>query len=87
MKHGGMTKSDSNGILDLCEGAEKRKQGTELIARQIELENMKVRQFKVKAMVNEKNMSLRQDQKMNQYLEKINREHFEIEQWQNSLKK
>jgi len=56
---GGIVRSESNGILDLCEGAEKRKQGTDLIARQIELENMKVRQYKAKEVVNEKNTSLR----------------------------
>ena len=40
---GGIVRSESNGILDLLEGAEKRKHGSELIARQTELENMKAR--------------------------------------------
>ena len=48
---------------------------------------MKVRQFKAKEKVNEKNLELRQDQKMNYYLDKIHREHFQYEQWQNNFKK
>ena len=38
-----MLRSDSNGILDLAEGETRRKQGASLIARKIELENMKQR--------------------------------------------
>jgi len=40
-----VNKSNSNGLLELCEGDIRRKQGSTLIARQIELENMKIRQF------------------------------------------
>ena len=65
----------------------KRRQGTSLIARQIELENAKVRQFKAKEKVNEKNLTLRQEQKMNSYLDKIHKEHFQVEQWQQNFKK
>ena len=39
----GMTKSDSNGFLSLTEGDDRRRQGSTMIARQIELENMKAR--------------------------------------------
>ena len=48
---------------------------------------MKVRQYRAKEKVNDANMSLRHEQKMNQYLEQINREHHSVEQWQNNYKK
>ena len=51
--------SDSKGILEIFDSDERRKHGKTLVARQIELENMKVRQFKAKEKVNEKNISLR----------------------------
>ena len=82
-----MARSESNGIIELCDGDVRRNQGSSLIARQIELENMKARQFKAKEKVNEKNLSLRQEQKTNQYLDKIHREHFQVEQWQGNFKK
>ena len=59
MQRTGLNRSESNGIADLCEGDTKRKQGTSLIARQIELENMKARQFKAKEKVHDKNLALR----------------------------
>ena len=71
-----MARSESNGLIELCDGDTKRIQGTALISRQIELENMKARQYKLKNQIHEKNTALRQDQKMNSYLEKIHREHF-----------
>ena len=73
--------SDSNGILKLCDGDTIRKQGNSLIARQVELENMKARQFQAKQKVSEKNLHLRQEQKMNLMMDKIHREHFEVETW------
>ena len=76
LDYNGISRSDSNGLLDLCEGDTRRKQGATLIARQIELENMKLRQFKVKEKVSEKNLALRQEKKANQYLEKIHKEHY-----------
>ena len=36
---------DTGGILKLCDGDDLRKKGNSLIARQVELENMKERQF------------------------------------------
>ena len=72
-------RSDSNGLIELCDGDTRRVQGTALIARQLELENMKARQFKIKEKISEKNLSLRQDAKMNSYLEKIHKEHFAVE--------
>mmetsp|Transcript_14856 Transcript_14856/g.18614 ORF Transcript_14856/g.18614 Transcript_14856/m.18614 type:complete len:103 (-) Transcript_14856:388-696(-) len=69
----------SDGILTLCDGDTMRKEGNSLIARQVELENMKVRQFKAKQQVSNKNLSLRQEQKMNVMLDKIHRENFEVE--------
>ena len=48
---------------------------------------MKARQFKAKQQVNDKNVALRQEQKMNEFLDKIHREHFEIEKWQQNMKK
>lgn len=47
-----MSKSDSKGILDLHDQDDLRRQGQSLIARQIELENMKARQFKAKEQAN-----------------------------------
>lgn len=76
MTKAGLRRDDSNGLLDICDGDEKRKAGTSLIARQVELENMKARQFKVKEKVNEKNLNLRQERKMMQYLDKISKEQF-----------
>ena len=81
MDKGGMKRAGSSGILDLFEGDHRRREGSTLIARQIELENMKVRQYRAKEKVNDTNSSIRQEQKMNQYLEKINREHHSVEQW------
>ena len=40
---GTMKRSDSGGIHSLFDGDHRRREGTNLIARQIELENMKVR--------------------------------------------
>ena len=55
----GMHHSESNGLIDICDEHERRKQGSTLISRQIELENMKQRQFKAKQQVSEKNLALR----------------------------
>ena len=82
-----MTRAGSSGLLDLFEGDHRRREGSSLIARQIELENMKVRQYRAKEKVMDANSTIRQEQKMNQYLEQINREHHSVEQWQNSYKK
>ena len=76
MHRTGMTQSDSLGLLELDENNQKRKQGSSLIARQIELENMRARQYKAKEKVNDKNLALRAEQKTNSYLDKIHREHF-----------
>jgi len=48
---------------------------------------MRARQFKAKRAVNEKNQQIKADQKMSYYMDKIHREHFEFEQWQQNLKK
>ena len=48
---------------------------------------MKVRQIKAKEKVNERNITLRQDKRMNNYLEKISKEHVHVEQWQVNFKK
>ena len=82
-----MSRAGSSGLLDLFEGNDRRREGSSLIARQIELENMKVRQYRAKEKVMDANSTIRQEQKMNQYLEQINREHHSVEQWQNSYKK
>jgi len=76
VEKGGAQHSERSGISSLWDDDTRRKQGTNLIARQIELENMKTRQFKAKEQVNAKNLELRQDQKVNQYLDKIHKEHF-----------
>ena len=81
----GLYQSDS-GILRLCDGDTVRKQGGALIARQVELENMKARQVKAKQEVSDKNINLRQEKKMNEMLEKIHKEHFDVEQWQKKMK-
>ena len=82
-----MSRAGSSGLLDLFEGNDRRREGSSLIARQIELENMKVRQYRAKEKVMDANSTIRQEQKMNQYLEQINREHHSVEQWQSSYKK
>ena len=87
METGGMKRDGSSGLLDLFEGDHRRREGSSMIARQIELENMKVRQYRAKEKVNETHSSLRQEKQMNQYLEQINREHHSVEQWQNNYKK
>ena len=76
-----MARSDSNGLIDICDEHQRRKQGSTLIARQIELENMKQRQFKAKQQASDKNLALRSEKKTNQYLDKIHREHYQVEQW------
>ena len=48
---------------------------------------MKVRQLKAKQQVNEKNVELRQDAKMREMLDKIHKEHYEVEKWQQNFKK
>ena len=82
-----MNNSDSQGILDLSMGDVRRREGASLIARQIELENMKMRQYNAKEKVNERNVSLRQDKKMIDYLSRISQEHESVEQWQMNFKK
>lgn len=77
----GMTRTDSKGLMELWDKDTQRREGSSLIARQVELENMKFRQWNDKKKVHDKNQSLRQEQKMNQYLEKIHREHFQVEKW------
>ena len=82
-----MVRSDSGGLVALMDGDDRRKEGTTQIARQISLENKIAKKNRAKEIKNEKAMSLREDQKMNSYLEKIHREHHSIEQWQNSHRK
>ena len=48
---------------------------------------MKMRQYNAKEKVNERNVSLRQDKKMIDYLSKISQEHESVEQWQLNYKK
>lgn len=64
-----LKRNDSSGLLDLFEGDHRRREGSSLIARQIELENMKTRQFRAKQKVSDKNSSIRQERKVNEYLD------------------
>jgi hypothetical protein len=41
---------------------------------------------KAKQDVSDKNISLRQEQKMNVMMDKIHKEHFDVEQWQKKMK-
>ena len=76
------TNLESNRVIGLCDGDSMRKQGNSLLARQVELENMKVRQFKAKQQANDKNLELHQDAKMREMLSRIHQEHYEVEKWQ-----
>ena len=48
--------SDSNGFISLDNGDQRRKQGSSLIARQVEADNMKARQFNAVQKASEKNL-------------------------------
>jgi len=83
----GINHSDSNGFIQLEAGDKKRKQGTSMIARQIEHENMKARQINAHQKVSDKNLEVMNEQKMNQVLAKMNAENHQAEQWQTNMKK
>ena len=61
MEKGGMKRADSSNLLHLFEGDHRRREGSSLIARQIELENMKVRQYRAKEKINDANSTIRQE--------------------------
>ena len=82
-----MRHSDSNGFIQLEAGDERRKQGTTMIARQIEQENMKARQINAVQRASEKNLEIQSEQKMNQFLDKVNFESHQAEQWHSNHKK
>lgn len=52
-----------------------------MIARQIELENMKARQFNSNQKASDKNLDIINEQRMNSFLDKINQENHQAEQW------
>ena len=82
-----MATSDSIGLIALMDGDDRRKEGTTSIARQISMENNLTQRKKQKEVKNEKVVTLKEDQKMNSYLDKIHREHYSVEQWQKNHKK
>ena len=79
--------SDSNGFISLERGDKQRRQGSSLIARQVEAENMKARQLNAKQRASEKSLQIQDEQRMNQYLDHMNHESHKAEQWQNNMKR
>ena len=82
-----MNHSDSNGFLVLEAGDARRKQGSSMIAHQIQVENMKARQINAHQKQSDKNLDIINEQQMNKYLDKINHENHEAEQWSLNIKK
>ena len=83
----GMARVESKGLFDLFENNDKRQQGSKLIERQIELENLKDREARAKNEAYIKQIELKQEKKVNSYLDKISREHYNIEKHQTEYKK
>ena len=83
----GMARVESKGLFDLFENNDKRQQGSKLIERQIEIENLKDREARAKNEAYVKQIELKQEKKVNSYLDKISREHYHIEKHQTEFKK
>ena len=54
-----MKRDDSKGLIELCDNEVRRKEGSTIMRRQNELENMKARQYQAKQKVHDKNVALR----------------------------
>ena len=82
-----MPRQDSNVVIQLSEGADRRRSGKNVIAKKIQQENQHARQLRVREQSGEKDIALQEELRMQKVLDKVHKEHFRIEQWQNSEKK
>ena len=84
----GMKHSDSsNGFISLQAGDQHRRQGSSLIARQIEQENQMMRHYNAEQRTSEKNLQIVGEQKMNQLLHMANSQDHQVEQQHKDMKK
>lgn len=74
-------------ILNLFERSDQRKHGTELIARQIEIENMRASQIRIRQMLDERERNLEQSKVAIKMQKEINAELQQSEAMQKLIKK
>lgn len=72
---------------NLFEKSDQRKRGTELIARQIEIENMQASQIRVHQLLEEREKNLDQAKVAIKMQREINTEFLQAEQMQKMIKK
>ena len=82
-----LNKNDSKGLVAIMDGDDQRKEGMTQITRQFQNENKVTGKQRQQKELTEKAMNMREDQKMVTYLDKIHREHHNIEKWQSTNRK